>query len=189
MLKIQNVTSLCSSCKNPAFPQINHISMSEASKRGKLFNSTVFDSWVTFPQHYLQVQVESPCLFTHDPKELSPHSCAGAVNPFNPLLTCCFFPFIISPSLLWGRRHFQSCPSHRSDPSPAGTSGSHPLTPISIISPSVHKHSPYRHHLSSEPHGLLSKNSIHWENGQHKAGVRWSGMIQKKGGRDGPPPS
>lgn len=37
-----------------------------------------------------------PCLFPHDPKEFSPHSCAGAVNPFGPLF-CFFFPSVISP--------------------------------------------------------------------------------------------
>lgn len=165
--------------------------MSEASKQGRLFNSAVPGSWVTFPQRRLQSQMQSPLPFPSRPQGVFPPFLCRGCKSLRSTYLLLFSPLLslpVSPRLR-GRRHFHACPSHRSHPSPAGTSSSAPLTPTSITSPSVHKCSPHRHHLFSESDRILLKSSIRWENGQHKAGVGWTGIIQKKTGRGGQRPS
>lgn len=164
--------------------------MSEASKQGRLFNSAVPGSWVTFPQRRLQSQMQSPLPFPSRPQGVfPPFLCRGCKSLRSTYHLLLFSPLLSLPCVTQAPGCFHACPSHRSHPSLAGTSSSAPLTPTSITSPSVHKRSPHRHHLFSESDRILLKSSIRWENGQHKAGVGWTGIIQKKTGRGRQRPS
>lgn len=166
-----------------AFPRVNHISVSAASEQeGNLFNPAVPGSWVTFPQRSHEPKGNHPCLFPCGPKEFAPRPCAGAVNPFNPLI-CFFLPFVIPAS----------CTSRRA---PGIASIHHPWH-FCLSSPGTHHHHTLR--LSFGPQTLsspslsvvrvLTKSSNHRGGGQHKAGVGRMGIIQPKTEGDGPQPS
>lgn len=160
-----------------------------------MFNPAVPGSWVTFLQRSHEPKWNHPCLFPCGPKEFAPCPCAGAVNPFNPLI-CFFLPFVIpalcNPSCLQQEEAHPGVPLASQPSITRGTSGSPPLRPITITlcaSPSVHKPSPHPHCLLSESGSVLTKSSNHREGGQHKAGVGWIGIIQQKTEGDGPQPS